>query len=212
MSETITRSDKFTGQGILDALDSISYFVDISGRILAVGRPAWNRLAAENGAGDALNEKSVIGRKLSDFIAGDEVRDTYEAFMDQLRITPDRKIVVPYRCDAPHERRDLRLTITGVRSEGRLTGYLFISTPISTQPRPHLSIFDFQSMLSPSERLRSLPFVAVCSYCQRVHREGEGHAGWVEAPEYYRRGGTDAVRLIHRICPDCMDGIVSPQL
>jgi hypothetical protein len=205
------RDPEVAGQDILDVLEGISYFVDLEGRIVAFGRTNWNQFATENGAADLLNEKDVIGRKLSDFIFGNEVQDSYAPLMEQLKSAPDTKVAFAYRCDSPTERRDMRLSISAVRSRGRLVGYLYVSTTLSTQSRPHLNVFDFQSMIAWAEKQPSLKMLAMCSYCQRLNCGDEVHEDWVEAPEYYRRGGTDAVKISHGICQGCLDRILGPQ-
>ena len=205
------RLKKFPVEGLLDALEGISYFVDLDGRIIAFGQTNWNEFAAENGAADSLKEKDVIGRKLSDFISGDEVQDTYGALTERLNADPDKKIIIPYRCDSPTERRDMRLSISAVRSRSRLVGYLYVSTMLSAQSRLPLNVFDFQSMAAADQERQLLPMLAMCSYCQRLNCGDETQEGWIEAPEYYRRGGTDAVRISHGICQECLDRILGPQ-
>jgi hypothetical protein len=205
------RDRRVAGQDILDVLEGISYFVDLDGRIVAFGRTNWNQFATENGAADSLREKDVIGRKLSDFINGSEVQDSYGTLTAQLKSDPDTKVVIAYRCDSPTERRDMRLSISAVRSRGRLVGDLYVSTMLSTQSRPHLNVFDFQSMTAWAEKQQSLQTLAMCSYCQRLNCGDQVHQDWVEAPEYYRRGGTDAVKISHGICLGCLDRILGPQ-
>jgi hypothetical protein len=205
------RDPKVAGQDILDVLEGISYLVDLEGRIVALGRTNWNQFATENGAADLLNEKDVIGRKLSDFISGSEVQDSYATLTEQLKSDPATKVAIAYRCDSPTERRDMRLSISAVRSGGRLVGYLYVSTTLSTQSRPHLNVFDFQSMIAWAENQQALRMLAMCSYCQRLNCGDEVHEDWVEAPEYYRRGGTDAVKISHGICQGCLDRILGPQ-
>jgi hypothetical protein len=53
----------------------------------------------------------------------------------------------------------------------------------------------------------------MCSYCQRVAwppGRARRRREWIEAEEYYRRGGASEIRISHGICPPCYKDVVGP--
>lgn len=189
-----------TSQALLDAMDGIAYLVDAEGRIAAYGRPRWDDFAGHNDGPSLCDARSLLGRPLFDFVAGEDVRAAYRRWMDDLAAGKRDRVTFAFRCDSPDQRRELRLTIHPVRLSVGSVGYLFQSQPISETVRPPMALFDSAGRRAD----QSLPVVKICSFCADVWQTGSQDAGdWVSAEDYYRQGGTSKVRVSHGICPDC---------
>lgn len=200
-------------QRLLDALDGVSYMTDVDGTILAVGRDGWDRALARAGSAIAPAPESVIGRSLFDFVRGEKVRETYRRHMALVAQPGRRPRVFEYRCDTPGAARVLRMAISALRrDDGGLAGYLFQSVELNSVERVPIALFSFETMPDDDQ---GLPYLGMCSYCQRVRfpagsPEFEGE--WIEATEYYRRGGDHGVVISHGVCPDCFEGVVQENI
>jgi len=195
-------------QELLNSLDGTAYVVDAGGTIVAYGRPNWDRFASKNGGSAITDPANILGRKLLDFVSGEAVRASIQRFMDELRTRRTGAVVVPYRCDGPSFVREMRLAITPLEGAGETPGYLFHSVMLSETMRPPLDIYDHETLRSMVDEERRLPILAMCSYCLKVRFPAGGtdqSKGWVSGEEYYRLGGTSAVRISHGICPECME-------
>ncbi len=197
-------------QDILDSIDGVAYLVGDDDRIVACGRDRWGRFARVNGAPNIADPKSVIGRDLFDFIAGEEVKDAYRWHLDSLRELRAAEIVFPFRCDSPAVRRDMRMAISRVYDENALHGFLFSSITLGEQERPPVNIYDFIAVAAESLGREGVTPICMCSFCQRVRWNPAGLAtttrvedSWIEPEAYYRQGGPAAPRIVHGVCPDC---------
>lgn len=167
----------------------ISYRLGADDEILEVGGD-WSQFAGVNDAPE-LQPHRVIGRKLWQFIRGSEIKSVYRQILDSVRAT-QRAVSLPYRCDSPAARREMRLKV---------------------QPAPGRCVTLDSELVTESERSPLWVFgrraprkgtpVQVCSICRRV-LAGEQ---WVE-PEVAARclgilEGDAAPPLEERACPDC---------
>jgi len=194
-------------QDFLDSLEGIAYAVDRTGTILAVSRESWSDFAREN-EGDAIAvPNAVIGQNLLASIAGEEVRQSYRDYMETLsEAGGSERGAFGYRCDAPERMRQMRMAISPLVFDGVMHGFLFHSVVWEEAVRPAIALYDFSGLLERMERESGQPHLSMCSYCQRVRHPAGTEAGeWVEATEYYRRGGDEQVVISHGICPDCRD-------
>lgn len=198
-------------QAILDAFEGIAYVVDLNDTVVAIGRRAWSHAATKNGIFGDLPAEEIIGRNLFDFIEGAEVQETYRRFNRALLAEPDKKIVFPYRCDTPNERQDLRMCISALKVDGSVWGFLYVSTPVAIHRRPAVNLVDFTALMRWANSQTALPIISACSLCMKFAGPDQPRE-WVEATEYYRRGGTEQVRISHGICDNCMVELVEPQL
>lgn len=158
----------------------VTYLVDRHARILCIGGD-WLDFAQEN-ATDLAEPGSLIGTRLSGHVAGRETQQALDRiFLHALET--QRSFRMPYRCDAPHARRDWFMTVTPI-ADAR-----FLVT--------HDQI-DERSMALPAGPSRHDPGAAgcKCSFCCSV-LEG---VRWVD-PEDSLRDPLPAVRYV--VCPDC---------
>lgn len=191
-------------ESLLDAIDGIAYLADPKGMIVAVGATAWNQFAQDNGAPHLAKPDGVIGRRLHDFIQGDDVVAFYDRCLSALRRGDRRSVSFGFRCDAPRFRREMSMTISPLTRDGEVRGFLHQSQIVDERQRPPINLFDMAALERHLAADRNLPFVRICSFCHDVKetRDGEAHE-WQSAEEYYRRGGTGQVQLSHGICPRC---------
>ncbi len=193
---------------LLDSLDGVCYVIDPSGLITRIGRANWNRFAASNGGSIMLNGAGVVGRSLYDFIDGEAIRATYQRYIDAVVAQDRGRAIVQCQCSSPDMQRGLRIAITPIRGHRRVDQVLIQSITVAEMMRPPLALFDFAaSQASPSVSKR-LPILAMCSFCQQVrHPAGSSDATgeWLAAEAYYRRGGSNEVRISHAMCPTCAD-------
>lgn len=189
---------------LLQALDGIAYVTDRAGAIVAYGHRRWNAFAHANDAAPWSRPERVLGTNVLEVTQGGETRAAYRAFLERLARSPDEEpIVFPFRCDAPDRRREQKMAIAGLWTQGRHRGFLFHATLLDEQTRPPLDIYDFHALTRALRENARRPHVGMCSFCQRVRFEAGGAAEWLDGPEYYRRGGGSDVVISHGVCPDC---------
>ena len=165
------------------------YQVDADNRVVFV-TPEWESFAQENQASH-LDSETVCGQSLFGFVSDAETRHLYQMLIDKVR-QGRRTIVIPFRCDGPHVRRFMELTISPwtdgqIQFEGRI---------VREEDRETVSLLD------PSVS-RSDEYVVVCSWCKRVDVSG----AWVEVEEAVRAltlfDAIDLPQITHGMCVDC---------
>lgn len=189
-------------QQILSALEGVVYISDRHGEILAKGQPNWTAFASDN---DAPHLAWATTLNCLGACQDDETMAAYRELYKALWSRKIEKHVIAFRCDSPSVRREFRLYLAPILGAGGVMGILHQSLPISETIRPPLNIFD------PEVRKAALgsgPLVRICSYCLMILDEDD--MAWIEAEEYYRRGGTSEVRLSHGICPKCRQAVLAP--
>jgi hypothetical protein len=157
----------------------------------------WIHFAKQNTDG-SWDPESVVGHSIWSYIEGPEVRHLYELLLRRVR-TAGVAIEVPFRCDGPDVRRDMRLRIEPLENEGvQLTVAFPRETPAGGVGG------DGESSL-PERTVRPKPeLVPLCSWCDRVLVRG---MGWVnvevavEAMDLF--DGGPVPKLSHGACPDC---------
>jgi hypothetical protein len=162
---------------------------------------AWRTFAAANGA-PALGS-SVVGTSLWAHVSGTETRRLYQAVYATVRAT-GRAVTLPYRCDAPDERRWMELTVRPLGA-GQLQ---VVSALVRRAQRAPVLLLDATVPRGDWPML-------VCGWCNRVRTVSDAAFGntarapWVNA-ESVRVGLTGATvlpRLMHDVCPDCADEV-----
>jgi hypothetical protein len=93
----------------------IVYRIDAQGRIAYVNE-TWDRFAAANDAPE-LRASAVLGRPLADFISDLETRHIVDSLVRRASES-GQALQVSLRCDAPHERRRLRMTVSPLEDGG----------------------------------------------------------------------------------------------
>ena len=164
--------------------------IDRENVITSVGGD-WDAFAAGNEAA-ALCGSGVVGRSLFEFIDGEETQRIYRLLLRRVRAL-DAPILVPFRCDSPEMRRDMRLEIEPL-SERAIE---FRGVLVAAEPRAHLRLL---ARNAP----RSEPLLVSCSFCLRIRLSDDE---WVEAEDAVVRLGLLAreriPRLAHGVCPAC---------
>ena len=188
----------------IDWLDGVAYVINPAGRIIAYGRPHWNRFAAENEAADLCEAESIIGLDLLGIVRGKDVCAAYRHLIKELLQGRRDGFAFAFRCDAPHMRREMRMAITPVRRRGEVTSILFQSILLNQEMRPPLDIFRFGDQAAALGCDPGQKVVTLCSWCQKVRADDWGSdPRWISAEEYYRCGGEVDVLINHGICEGC---------
>ncbi len=195
-----------TSQTLLNALEGIVYLTNQHGMIVAVGQIRWNEFANDNDWSEG-QASSVVGHTLFGMFAGEHVRKAAVSIHDAVVSGRRPTISYHYRCDAPRQKRQMRMAITCVECpDGPLV--LYQSQLLSATDRPPMALFK-----APSPELArdaSAPLVRLCSYCHSVAWPLEAEEPeWIEPEAYYARGGSGYVRVSHGICPRCYEDILS---
>jgi hypothetical protein len=166
------------------------YCVDDSNVIVDVDH-WWLAFARENNAAQ-LNETSVVGRLLWEFISDEPTRSLYKEIHDRVR-SSGNPISVPFRCDSPTLQRYMQLTISK-HHDGLL---LYESTLIRTLPQRRFALLD-------PEQKRSADFLVMCSFCKRSLIEP---SGWLELENISLKlrlfDQQTVPGLIYTDCPKC---------
>lgn len=165
------------------------YSVDAADCITDIEGP-WDEFAAANGA-LGLNSAALCGRPLPPLVTGVEMQMLTAMLLRRARSSGPLRL--PFRCDAPDERRFLEMELRGhgdggVRIETRL---------LRAESRPAVALLD-------GDAPRTDELMYVCSWCKRVRLPRQE---WVEveaAVEELRLFGPDPLpRTSHGICPPC---------
>ncbi len=167
------------------------YVVDLDDLILSVS-DGWLSFARENGASHLTRDR-VLRSSLWDFISGAETQHLYGTMFATVR-KRGLPIAVPFRCDAPDQRRFMRLTIQPVHGASlELTAAL-----IRAESRRRVE------MLDPGAR-RSDELITMCSWCKRILVNGPGWGEIEEAIEHLALfDGAPLPGITHGVCPDCL--------
>jgi hypothetical protein len=171
--------------------DTISYTVDKSGTIIAVNGK-WDEFARDN-QGEKVLASKVIGRKLDQFIQGDDTR-MFVRTMIMSAQTLKRPIYRPYRCDSPRLKRFMEMTLIP-RDDGSVELlHRELHSELIRQNVPAV----IASKSSGGGLLKR------CSLCNRVQALGV----WSEIDEALESDRLKTVeplvKVIYGVCPDCL--------
>ncbi|ACV35413.1 hypothetical protein [Accumulibacter sp.] len=194
-------SDETSGNADPTALDqasektattTLSYTLDSDDRIVSVGGD-WDGFARENDGSEIL-ARTVIGRRLDEFITGDATRMFVRTMLMSAR-TLKRSIRRPYRCDSPQFRRLMEMTIVPLAQEMLDVRH----HQIRAEPLPYTITIAAVTSTAASG------FVKRCSICNRI-RAGKV---WSEVDAAVIDGrltvaATAALKVIYGVCPDCL--------
>jgi hypothetical protein len=197
--------NRFTSE-ILNAFEGICFVTNVEGVIQSVGEQNWEQFAYSNNAPN-LNADSILGRNFFDFVAGETVKQHLDKQLRLLVQSDFRNLVLPYRCDSPDIKRNMRQSITLLVENSKASGFLFQSVLLNSKQRPPLDIFDVSTIEKSMSEDRELEIIYMCSYCQKVKSETYTQSNWIEAEDYYRAGGHSNVRISHGLCMPCADDL-----
>lgn len=168
----------------------VEYSIDADDVVIAVGRN-WADFARDNDAPELAAPPS--NRTLWSYFENDEVQELWRLLVARVRAS-QQHAEVPLRCDAPHARRWLRMSIAP-EPDGRVQ---FRCALVFEEARPPVSLLD-----SKSERDGGLQPVALCSWCGRV----EEGSRWLAIEEFVQvtrsLEGSSLPPLAHGICGSC---------
>lgn len=167
----------------------VTYRVDADDRLVEIN-PEWDRFAEDNGVPQLLAGK-IRNRPLFDFISDAQTALLHRALLDRVRRTRAPLFNLPFRCDAPHLRREMAMDIVPLAHDVvEFTCRVVAETPRAAIPLTHVRTHP------DADALR------MCSWCNRID------AGkWVELEEAVVRLPvfTDAQTpfVTHTICSAC---------
>lgn len=166
---------------------TVRYRIDRHDRIVSLS-DTFSAWAAENGAAHLAD--GVVGRSLWEFVGDYQTREVYRTLI--ARVREGRDLGFPYRCDAPHLRRFMRMTMWP-DGEG---GVWFESAILRVEPRA-------ACWRLPDAAEATGVLLPACAWCGRVAVEG----GWDEIEVAIARldlfGDAPLPALTHGMCPTC---------
>jgi len=208
--EAKTMSLPFSVEALLRAISGIAYVVDREGIILGFSRGPFlpDPTAPETAMPDYSH---AVGTSVFSIVHGEPVRRSYRVLHEAACSERSDAFGFAYRCDSPDVERHMFMSISRIQDGTRFTGVLYQSIVISEMQRPPLPLFAFELHDSPAAEAERI--VTLCSYCQMVAWPA-GSAGtpreWIDAVEFYRRGGRSDAVVSHGVCEACLARIVEP--
>lgn len=176
----------------MDAIDSspdaVRYELDRDDRIVSVNE-AWNAFALANG-GSGLTAPHVIGQALWSLIDDAPVAGVYRAVL--ARVRAGHTIELPFRCDSPTLKRQMRLLMRRLPSG-------IVECISSTQKEVETAY----NPLWDARQSRGRWMVLACAWCKRI-RDGSGWRPPEEVALALTTPSAAEVPLVtHGICPSC---------
>jgi hypothetical protein len=166
------------------------YRVDSADQIVFANEH-WYDFARENDV-LGLQQATVIGRPLWDFIANPEILHLFQVLHARIRRT-GTPVTLHYRCDSPDCRRFMELKVVP-QAAGAVE---FRSRILRTEPRDHVRLLE-------PEIARTEEWIMMCSWCKKVALPG-GY--WVEVEEAVNAlhlfNSPRMPRISHGICGEC---------
>lgn len=193
-------SDETSGNADPTALDqasektattTLSYTLDSDDRIVSVGGD-WDGFARENDGSEIL-ARTVIGRRLDEFITGDATRMFVRTMLMSAR-TLKRSIRRPYRCDSPQFRRLMEMTIVPLAQEMLDVRH----HQIRAEPLPYTITIAAVTSTAASG------FVKRCSICNRIRAEMWSEVDAAVIDGRLTVAAAAALKVIYGVCPDCL--------
>jgi hypothetical protein len=171
--------------------EGMSYTLDRSDTIVAVSGN-WDNFALDNNGEKTLSDQ-VVGRKLDQFITGDDTRMFVRTMIMSAR-TLRRPIYRPYRCDSPKLKRFMEMTVLP-RDGGAVE---VIHRELHSEPVFH----NIPIIAAPVGTCRA--YLKRCSLCNRVQAQGV----WSEIDEAINtqrlETSASSLKVIYGVCPDCL--------
>jgi hypothetical protein len=200
----------FSVETLLQAIPGIAYVVDRGGVILGFSRGPFLPDVRFPGAAGA-DYSQAVGTSLFSIVQGEPVGRSYRMLHEAAWSGRSDAFGFGYRCDAPDVERHMFMSISRIGEGANTLAVLYQSIVISEMQRPPLPLFAFEMLASPAAEADRM--VTLCSYCQMVAwRAGSAcsQLEWIDAVEFYRRGGRSDVVVSHGICEACFARIVEP--
>lgn len=198
---------KMDVQTLLESMDGIALIIDRELRIQHLGQRNWQRFWQDNGGGE--QQAPLSCRPITDAFTVGSVRDTFRQLLMELFEQKRGLLHVDYRCDAPEEKRWMRLSVTPIlpRDERKVEYLLYQSILLDSQPRARLGLFDV-----PATGLQRPGILRICCMCAKVASppaDAGGPQNWVDAEDYYALGGKEVSMLSHGFCEPCASKLLA---
>ncbi len=176
----------------LPANTIVEYTIDANDVVVSVGQN-WADFARDNDAPELVAPPT--DRTLWSYFDGEETTDVWRLLVERVR-AGGQPAEVPLRCDAPHVRRWLKMSITP-GSDGTVT---FRCELVFEEARESVSLLD-----TNSERDVELQPVPLCTWCARVQHDDR----WVTIEQFVQSARllerSSVPPLAHGICATCRD-------
>ena len=174
-----------------DPAGGMSYTLDEADTIVAVNG-SWDDFARNN-EGEQTVARHIIGKKLDQFIHGDETRMFVRTMIMSARVLK-KPIYRPYRCDSPQHKRFMEMTVFP-RAEGQVE---VVHRELHREPI-------FRPVRFTAAPLgASTAYVKRCSLCNRVQAQGL----WSELEEALEterlQMEASTLKVFYGVCPDCL--------
>ena len=170
----------------------IEYSIDADDHVIDVGA-CWTEFARDNAAGELA--AIAPDRTLWSYFDSVEIREMWQLLVEHVR-SSQTGVQVPLRCDAPHARRWIEMTVTP-EPGGRVH---FRSVVVFEEFRPTVTLLDPRA-----ERDDSSEPVPVCSWCGR----GQQGSEWLEIEDLVRSARLlereSIAPISHGICATCRE-------
>lgn len=200
-------------QHLLNAMDGVALVLDSHLRITHMGERNWDNFFQQNtpetSNSKAISAREVIGSNFMSYVMGDSVKSTYTKLFNRVLDHELEAIHVDYRCDAPEIRRDMRMSVTRIKSTNNHDYLLYQSILLSAVPRAPIKLFGVPVTQDDGDDI-----VTLCSICARVAwpAGSSGNREWISASEYYRRGGPEVHHVSHGFCKPCFNQLMQQEL
>ena len=180
--------------------DVIVYRIDGADTIINVS-DNWQNFARGNAWAGPLPPEDVVGNQLWDFIQDLETRYLYQEVFRRVRAgKPCRPI--PFRCDAPDERRFLELILDAFPNEQ----IEITSRTVRTERRNPVKLLETGTPRSTTD------FLKICSMCKKIQVSQEQWAEVEEGLVYLKIfEGAQMPQLTHGICPECYRKVMAEE-
>ena len=197
----------FSAEALLEAISGVAYVVDCEGVIQGFSRGPF--LPEMRRSGMAIeNCKYARGTSIFSIIQGEAVRRSYRSLHEAAWSGRSDAFGFTYRCDAPDVERHMFMSISRIAEGASTVALLYQSVTLSELYRAPLPLFAFETLPGPG--IPADRIVTLCSYCQMVAWPAGGQSEWIDAVEFYRRGGSSDVVVSHGICDACIRRVVGP--
>ena len=192
VTSTPAPSEGEPGSSDSGASTVVEYSIDADDVVIAVGRN-WADFARDNDAPELVVPPA--NRTLWTYFDNDETKDVWRLLVERVRAV-QQGAEVPLRCDAPHARRWLRMSIAP-QPDGRVQ---FRCDLVFEEARPPVALLD-----ANSERDAGLQPLPLCSWCARV----QDGARWVSIEQFVQTARllerSSMPPIAHGICAFCRD-------
>jgi hypothetical protein len=179
------------------AQGEVTYTVDAEDFVISFN-VEWTRFAEDNESPDLADIGQLSDRSIIEFVESYSCKTLYTMLLARVRTTQET-VSIPFRCDAPHERRFMKMVLSPL-TDGSV---VFKTTLLKAEAR------DFINLLS-IDREKSEGMIVVCSWCNKVEVDHD-NGQWREVEEAIKILGlmNDAQQppVTHGCCSACYQSI-----